>query len=269
MKNTPATQPSKVSTNPNHPKTTPAKASSRTSVEETLSALDNGIKAGTVLQSQFVTSVVSITEGRSHAKVKLCTGRMFDVPISLLKNVADLGSVEDDAGRRAIAVGEFDISTEAGVLLQQMAHEMTRLSHSLSIARNRLRRRHDINLDTSKTLAMAEDVPAAASKITVTPFDTVLPGVSIKVVFKAVSGTPHYITYNAPDFQYIQTASIRIDNLVSCYISYPPSVNAYITGHRDQTLGFSFGLEAEHGTPLGVTYEGWVYINVVLVQLTT
>ena len=47
--------------------------------------------------ASFMASVVSISEDQSIAKVKLCTGAIFDVPVSILKDVIHLGTMTSGA----------------------------------------------------------------------------------------------------------------------------------------------------------------------------
>src|SRR5437764_1184215 len=95
-------------------------------MEEAMSELAAGITTGQVRAPNFVTSVVSISKDRSSVKVKLCTGSLMDVPVSILKNVTHLGTVTNEEECLGIASGEIDVSTDIGKLIQTMAREIHR-----------------------------------------------------------------------------------------------------------------------------------------------
>lgn len=178
----------------------------------------------------------------------------------------DLGTVEDDKGRRGIAVGEFDVSTDAGILLQQMAHEITRLSRSLHITQDRLRRPQ--GPDMNRTLAQVEEVATVKSNTSVAPLDTVLPEIAVKVPFSAIAGSPYFFEYTAPANHYVQSFSVV--GLGNCFLVKPPYVYRGTVGHSGwQITGMGFDLDAAHGTPLGVRYNANLTLIVVLVQQTT
>ena len=118
-----------------------------------------------------------------------------------------------------------------------------------------------------KTSARADSVAAAESSATVAPFDTVLPGVAIKIPFSGVAGNVHEIFYGPPRFQYIK--SCQVVALHNCFLVIPPRVLETTPGHPDQILSLVFELDAAHGTPLGVNYDAELAIYVVIVQETT
>src|SRR5918912_259945 len=176
-------------------------------IKKALSALATEIQTQPLHRSRFAASVVSISDDYSCVKVKLCTGSIIDVPVSLLKNVTYLGTASNENERRGIASGEIDISTDAGMLIQQMAHEITRLSGSLQTAHEQLLRFQ--GADTNKTLVQTEQVPATESKKRMSPFDIPLPYSVIKLPFMAVAGSPHKLWYRTPEFQYLKDWSVE------------------------------------------------------------
>lgn len=243
-----------------------AENSSRNSLEQTLSELGAGFSSKAVRRSQFVTSVLSITEDHSSAKVKLCTGAVIDVPTSILKNVTYLGTVTNDNECLGLASAEIDVSTDVGMLIHQMAQELNRVSRSLQVTQEGLARLQDAGIN--KGSAQSEEVAAAGPRTRVTPSDNVLPSIAVKIPFQGIAGdpyAPYLIFYQAPRYQYIQ--DWEVIGMVNCYFRFPPMVGG-IDG-QGRTLGLQFFPDAAHGTPLGTNYSATVVLYVTLVQLTT
>jgi hypothetical protein len=145
-----------------------------------------------------------------------------------------------------------------------MAHEITRLSRSLHSAQDRLRLQ---GLDAHTPSARAVPVAAAKSNAAVAPFDTVLPGVAIKIPFSGVAGNIQELFYGPPRFRYIKSCQVMA--LRNCFLVIPPRVLETTPGQPDQILSLVFELDAAHGTPLGVNYDAELAIYVVIVQETT
>lgn len=165
-----------------------AENSSRNSLEQTLSELGAGFSSKAVRRSQFVTSVLSITEDHSSAKVKLCTGAVIDVPTSILKNVTYLGTVTNDNECLGLASAEIDVSTDVGMLIHQMAQELNRVSRSLQVTQEGLARLQDAGIN--KGSAQSEEVAAAGPRTRVTPSDSVLPSIAVKIPFQGIARRP-------------------------------------------------------------------------------
>jgi hypothetical protein len=240
---------------------------SRKSMEETLFKLSNAAKTNLVHRSHFVTSVLSVSDDRSSVKVKLCTGRIIDVPTSVLKNVTPLGTATSGSESWGIASGEIDVSTGVGILIQEMAHEITRLSRSLQITQGALLRLR--GTDTNKPLTRAEDTTATDSKTSVVPFDQVLPEQIVKIPFTGLAGFPKAVVYAAPFSQYIEEWSVF--NTVNCYLTQSPQIieTGGPAGRPPQVLEIQFVLDAAHGTPIWSTYNAQLVLDVKLVQFTT
>jgi hypothetical protein len=240
---------------------------SKSGADEAINEIDKGIKTETARRSLFVTSVMSISEDRSRAKVKLCTGRVLDVPTSLLTNVTDLGTVADEERRWGVAAGEIDVSTDAGALIQQMALEITRLSRSLRTAQGRLQRLQ--NTDTTKSVPKVGDVSAVLSKTTAGPLDIVRPETAVKITTSGVAGYLKQLWYTAPAYNYIQ--SFTIAGIENGFLTKAPSVSQIVHSlpRTGEPIQYEFEIDAAHGTPLGVPYDAVVTCLLVLVQMTT
>ena len=100
-------------------------------LELAISAIATGISTEQARQPVFAASVVSIAPDRSMAKVKLCTGSVLDVPMSLLKKVTHRGTATSGEESLGLASAEIDVSTDVGMLVQQMAREVERLSRAI------------------------------------------------------------------------------------------------------------------------------------------
>ncbi len=238
------------------------------STDQALSDLAKAIKIQQVCAPIFVTSVLSISEDHSSAKVKLCTGSIIDVPKSVLKNVTYLGTVTCGDETRGIASGEIDISTDVGKLIQQMANEIIRLSGTVKSSQEALRRLQ--NTTTGQVSSLSEEESQAVRlKPKQTPFDTVLPGTVIKIPFQGVAGNLNnpffFVFYAAPAHQYIQEWEVLAHP--NCFFVSPPIVGGIDTDGK--VLGLQFFPDAPHGTPLGTPYSATINLYVVLVQRTT
>jgi hypothetical protein len=227
-------------------------------MEEAMSELAAGITTGQVRAPNFVTSVVSISKDRSSVKVRLCTGSLMDVPVSILKNVTHLGTVTNGEECLGIASGEIDVSTDIGKLIQKMAREIHRLSNSLEAAQEGLRR--SVVTDTTKFAASSEETATAKARAKIIPFDTVLPLKIVKLPVNGIAGGGYNFTfYQPPVFQYIQEWEVIAHP--GCFFTDPPFVNA------DGVVVFF--VDASHGTPLGTAFTATIILSVVLVQRTT
>lgn len=237
---------------------------SQSTVEQVLSAIATGISTEQARPPVFAASVVSIAADRSMAKVKLCTGSVLDVPMSLLKRVTHRGTVTSGDESLGLASAEIDVSTDVGVFVQQMAREVERLSRALQAAKERLRIAQ--GAQTNDAPIPAGD--ASASATSAIPFDIVLPPTAVKITFDGIAGDPYkpyLVFYQAPPFQYIQ--DWEVIGIVNCYFTSPPVVGG-IDAHG-RALGLQFFPAARHGTPLGTPYSASIIVNVTLVQLTT
>jgi hypothetical protein len=246
--------------------TVPAVQGGASGFASVLSEVVKAAKTKSARPSKFVTSVLSVSDDRSRVKVKLCTGRVIDVPISILKNVTFLGTASSGDESWAMAAGELDLSTDVGTLIQQMAHEITRLSRSLQTAQGLLRSHAT---DTNKPLAHAEESQATNPKTAMTPFDKVLPEQIVKIPITALAGFPHAVVYAAPFSQYIQQWSVF--NTVNCYLTQSPTIieTGGPAGRPAQILEIQFVVDAAHGTPLYTTYNAQLVLDLTLVQFTT
>jgi hypothetical protein len=233
-------------------------------IENALSELSKGIGNRTSRTPTFMASVLSVSDDKSRLRVRLCTGRVIEVPVSILKNISALGTVSTDDESFGLTSGEIDVSTEPGELIQQLAEEISRLSRLLDIAHQRLR--PSTSSPTGSSAAAADQVQTPA---TIKSSDIVQPATIVKIPFSGVAGFPKPVDYGKPTFQYIQDWSIF--QLLHCSLTQPPRVVA--TGHDgnrpDRVAQIEFVLDAAPGTPLGTAYNAQLQLNVVLVQETT
>jgi len=245
--------------------TLPARGS-HDNIQNALSEVVKGVNTKLARRSEFVTSVISVADDRSRVKVKLCTGKVIDVPMSILKNVRYLGSAKTEEDSFEIASGEIDISTDTGILIQQMAHEITRLSRSLHASQERFLLLQNPEKNKAAQIDHAE-APKSAKRVA--PFDTTLPETIVKIPFTGIAGFPKAVTYGVPTSQYLQDWSIFL--LKNCFLTQPPQVIE--TGHDgnrpDRPIEIQFVLDAAHGTALFTTYNAQLELDVVLVQETT
>src|ERR1700687_233487 len=235
-------------------------------IAQALTDIAAGIKREQARPAVFVASVVSIAEDHSSTKVKLCTGCILDVPMSILKKVTHRGTVRSGDECLGIASGEIDVSTDVGVLIQQRAHEIDRLSHALQASKEGLR--HAQGADINNISTPSDETPIAGTRTSATPFDIVMPPTAVKVTFDGIAGNPNrpaFVFYQAPPFQYIK--EWEVIGIVNCFFRFPPIVGGIDAEGR--TLGLQFFPDARHGTPIGTPYTGTIIVNVVLVQLTT
>jgi hypothetical protein len=212
----------------------------------------------------FTTSVMSISEDHSSVKVKLCTGGVIDVPISIVKNVTHLGTVTTGDECRSIASGEIDVSTDVGKLIQQMADEINGLSRSLEAAR-RLQ-----GTDVNRISSAAEKSAIVRLKTDIAPSDTVLPRSLVLIQWDGIAGdpySPYFVFYQAPPHQYL--SSWEVIGLVNCFFKSPPVIADYENFDPNKPDGLQFFPDAAHGTPIGTRYTGAIKLSVVLVQETT
>jgi hypothetical protein len=230
-------------------------------IQDALSEVVKGVNRKVSRRSELVAAILSVSEDRSSLKVKLCTGRVIDVPVSILKNIVPLGTAKSDDESFGIASGEIDESTDAGKLIRQMADEVIRMSRLLETAHHRLRLRE-------AGITGAHN-GTNTSQITRPSSDTVLPETIIKIPFSGIAGFPKSVYYGKPVFQYIQQWSIF--QLLNCYLTQPPIV--VVTGHDgnrpDRVAEIQFVLDAAPGTALGATYNATLELDLVLVQETT
>jgi hypothetical protein len=247
--------------------TVPAAQEGASGFASVLSEVVKAAKTKSSRPSKFVTSVLSVSDDRSRVKVKLCTGRVIDVPMSILKNVTFLGTASSGDESWGIAAGELDLSTDVGILIQQMAHEIIHLSRSLQTAQEGLLRSHAT--DANKPLVRAEESPATTPKTAETPFDNVLPEQIVKIPITALAGFPHAVVYAAPFSQYIQQWSVF--NTVNCYLTQSPTIieTGGPAGRPAQILEIQFVVDAAHGTPLYTTYNAQLVLDLTLAQFTT
>lgn len=235
-------------------------------VEKALSELSAGFKSRATGRSQFVTAVLSLSDDHSSAKVKLCTGSVIDVPTSILKNVTYLGTVTNDGESLGIASAEIDVSTDVGLLIYQMAQELSRVSRSLLATQEGLARLQSSGIN--KLLDQSDTLPVTRFKRQLTPSDTVLPSTAVKIPFQGIAGDPYapfFIVYAAPPFQYIQ--DWEVISTQNCFFKAPPVIGGI--DQEGHTTGLQFFPDAAHGTPLGSHYNGTVTLIVTLVQRTT
>jgi hypothetical protein len=235
-------------------------------VEQALSDLATGLKTEQARLPRWVASVVAIAEDHTSAKVKLCTGGLIDVPISILRKVTHLGTVTSWDECLGIASAEIDVSTDVGVLIQQMALEIYRLSRSFEAARGGLQRLQ--GTDINNVSAPFEKTPVARPKSDVAPSDTVLPQEFPKIQFNGIAGDPYrpyFVFYAAPAHQYIN--EWEVISLQNCFFRSPPIIGGI--DFDGKTLGLQFFPEAAHGTPVGSPYTATITLQVVLVQRTT
>ncbi len=241
-------------------------ASKTLEIHDALSEVVKGVNRKVSHRSDLVAAILSVSEDRSWLKVKLCTGRVIDVPVSVLKNVVPLGTAKSDDESFGIASGEIDVSTDAGKLIRQMADEVLRMSRLLETAHHRLRL-HEAGITAGQNGANSSQLNRPS--VTLASFDTVLPETIIKIPFSGVAGFPKSVYYGKPTFQYIQQWSVF--QLLNCYLTQPPIVVA--TGHDgnrpDRVTEIQFVLDAAAGTPLGSSYNATLELDLVLVQETT
>lgn len=239
---------------------------SESTVEQALSKLAFGLKAEKARIPGFVTSVLSVSDDHSSVKVKLCTGGIIDIPVSILKQVSDLGTVTTGDQCLGIASGEIDVSSDVGKLVWQMAHEIDRLSRALETTQDALRRVQSSEIDNKS--ASSQETPAVRAKTSLTPSDTVLPLTVIKIPFSGIAGDPFhpaFVFYQAPAHQYINEWEVIAHP--NCFFKSPPIVGGIDADGK--TIGLQFFPDAIQGTPIGNSYSATITISVVLVQRTT
>jgi hypothetical protein len=235
-------------------------------MQDALSEVVKGVNRKVSHRSEVVAAILSVSDDRSWLRVKLCTGRVIDVPVSVLKNIVPLGTAKSEDESYGIASAEIDVSTDAGMLIRQMADEVLRMSRLLETAHHRLRLH-----EAGKTGAGAGATESQIMRPTTTlsSADTVLPETIIKIPFSGVAGFPKSVYYGKPTFQYIQQWSVF--QLLNCYLTQPPIIVA--TGHDgnrpDRITEIQFVLDAAPGTPLGAAYNATLELDLVLVQETT
>jgi hypothetical protein len=239
---------------------------SESSMGQALSKLALGLKAEQARVPGFVTSVLSVSDDHSSVKVKLCTGGIIDIPVSILKQVSHLGTVTSGDQCFGIASGEIDVSSGVGKLVWQMAHEINRLSSALETTQEALRRVQSSEIN--KSSALSEETPRVRMKRNITPSDTVLPLTVIKIPFNGIAGDPFhpaFVFYQAPPHQYINEWEVIAHP--NCFFKSPPIVGGIDTDGK--TIGLQFFPDAIQGTPIGNSYSATIIVSVVLVQRTT
>lgn len=239
-----------------------ATTASEPSIAETLSDLSADMETKRTRPRAFVASVVSLSADHAMASVKLCTGSIIDVPLSVLKKVKHLGTVSTDEECLGLAVGEIDASTAVGKLIEQMARELERLSRSLDSAR-------DGAPVTGAHVGEEPTPPEVASNAnpsqTIAPFNSVLPPITVKIQVNGIAGNPYrpgVVVYQAPPYQYFSEWEVLA--LQNCFFKSPPIQVDSPVGHE-----LHFFPEAAHGTLLGTPYSATITLYVVLVQRTT
>jgi hypothetical protein len=220
--------------------------------------------------SRFGASVVSISHDNSTVKVKLCTGAFLDVPTSLLKNVTFSGTANYESKRLGLGSAEIDVSTDAGMMIWQMADEINRLGRLLKITEGKfshLQQKEITNLPTRVHQPSGGEITR-----TINPSDVILPPESFKLVFEGVAGIPVTVRYDTPPHQHFalffegnSNAGYRVDFLDNCFFTRPPvPPDTPLITRR-----ISFFCEAAHGTTIGNSYSAAIALTVALVQETT
>jgi hypothetical protein len=236
-------------------------------LEEALSALAKArdVHTSHVNRSRFAASVASVSDDHSNIRVKLCTGAFLDVPTSLLKNTTYLGAASQENESWGLASGDIDVSTDAGMLIQQMAHEINRLCRLLQTKRERLEA-----TETNSLSARAEQPSGEDVRPKLDPSDIPLPPQSFKLNFDGVAGVPVTLRYTTPPTQYIAVPYVghptwTVNVLYGCFFTKPPLVA--------DPWGFNtwieFYCDAAHGTPINQHYSAFLTLTVELVQRTT
>ena len=213
---------------------------------------------------RFGALLLTVSEDRSAATVKLCTGSVLDVPTSILKNVSHRGTLTVGDQRCGLVAAEIDESTALGAFVRQLATEVDTLSRALAAARKKLRRQELQRTGADTEANAASQAPESVGD----PLDTVQPPTAVKLSFEGIAGNPNrpaFVYYQAPPFQYIQQWDVI--GMVNCYFKWPPIVGSIDAQGR--TTGLQFFPDAQHGTPLGTAYSASIIVNLVLVQLTT
>jgi hypothetical protein len=142
--------------------------------------LAKGFRTEPIRRSHFVGSVTAISEDQSVITVKLCTGTVFDVPTSTLKNLTHLGTVTYDNERCGLASAEIDISTDTGLVIQQMALEIIRLCQ---LSQTGLERALQLGSTERSSLARVDKPSGEESEPKMSPNDSTLPKQTFKVPF--------------------------------------------------------------------------------------
>jgi len=237
-------------------------------LEKVLSSLATGIGTEPVRTTGFTASVTSISLDHSSIRVKLCTGASLDVPTALLKNLTHLGTVSQESERWGLVSSELDISTAAGMVIRQMADEITRLCRLLEARRERSARAQGPN-ESSRT-ATVEGPSGKETRPTLEPADKQLGPQTFKMPFQGVAGAPVTLRYDTPPNQYIAVPFVghptwSVSNFNNCFFTRPPLLA--------DPFGFNtwieFFCEAAHGTPIGQRYTASFWLTVELNQRTT
>ncbi len=230
----------------------------------TLMQISTSLSKKSVSSSKtFQARVLSINDDKRGARIRLCTGSTFNVPVDVFKRVIHTGTVTVDNECSAIVRAEFDDSTPTGMLLKQLALEVERLSYALNVAKMQLQQ------SRTEGTGVAPDMQAkGATSAILPPLDIVEPATVVKIDFNGIAGDinkPAFVFYQAPPFHYIQSWEVLATP--NCYFRFPPMVGGIDAQGR--TLGVQFFPDAAHGTPLGTPYSASISLYVVLVQETT
>jgi len=234
-------------------------------MDHKLAEISTRLKADRDRPASFVMPVSLVEKDGIGATIHLCTGSTLDIPASAVMNITDLGIADNGRDRFAITGAEIDRATETGRFLHQAAREIHRLSNKVQKLQASLAERRPLAHSATEQLPTQD--PALEALPAVAPFDRTLPSSTIKIPFWGTAGNGQIISYVPPFSQYI--AQWKVSGLVNCFMTKPPFIEAYITGHPDQVLGIMFYLEAAHGTPLYQEYFANLVLQVVLVQQTT
>jgi len=224
--------------------------------------------------SRFGASVVSISHDNSTVRVKLCTGAFLDVPTSLLKNVTFSGTANYESKRLGLGSAEIDLSTDAGMLIWQMAHEINRLCRLLKITEGKFShlQQKEISKEISNLPTRVHQPSGGEITRPINPSDVILSPQSFKLVFEGVAGIPVTVRYDTPPHQYFalffegnRNAGYTVDFLDNCFFTRPPVPQDTPL----KTRGISFFCDAAHGTTIGNSYSAAIALTVALVQETT
>ena len=238
-------------------------------IDNALSAISSEIHAKPVRNPWFTGSVTSISDDRSTIRVKLCTGANLDVPRSLLKNLTHLGTASYDNERCGLASGEIDVSTDAGILFQQMAQEITRLCRLLQTTRERLFPGQGGEIAGS-VASHVEKTSGEGIKSKLDPSDTPLPQQTMKMAFRGIAGSPVIVRYDAPPNEYIAVPFVghptwSVSNFNGCFFTQPPQ----LADPFGRNTWINFFCDAAHGTPIGQSYSASFWLTVDLNLRTT
>ncbi|HTQ02415.1 MAG TPA: hypothetical protein VMI54_01120 [Polyangiaceae bacterium] len=235
-------------------------------IGQTLRQIEQSLGSAPARSNRFVASVVALTADRASARVRLCTGKLLDVPLSLIKSVRNLGQTASGEEQAALVAAEFDTSTAAGRFVADLAAELERLTRSLVPPAEGGRR----SLFTDQQLVHGK-AGKPAPTLKPEPTDTRI-GRSLYKVSSAPVIVPStaYLSWRAPPGQYLALESSEAPEFtqLNCIIeevdpSYMELRGGFVIN------GYSIFARQPPGIPYGQVWTANIFIEATLNQATT